>query len=298
MLHAWFELAAPPARGGCGLPILLALFYGFILLAIYKVIVTRRLKRRALAYAAQQAERRKQAGPSIYSLIRRQLDERPDRLLDETAIPSAPPPPAKSKNVPSILRRASAGKIADWRVLEEELRGVQASSDADPMVNARVKRLFWDLARGSADVEAVKWGLGVGSLELTDEELPDLLLLARHSEFAGLAAAALRRNEAFKRRLVELLPLTRGRAIARIIGVIVEDPELVADPDVRKSILLCGMENCGAIPGEIALAIAPHIDLAAFTPAAAHDDRLRSAVDLFTERLSPPAPPTASGSTS
>lgn len=260
--------------------------------------------------------------PSIYSLIKAQLAENPDGALDyskihpkdDSSVQFAPglsdalfgggePAPKLWKKVKKAIDAINAGQLSDWRALEKNLVGINASANVDALlrrllvadVTPKVKNAFWAVAKGSADPEAVKWGIAVGSLSLTQAELEPLLTLARHSEFTLYCAHALLReaenDPSYKLRLMELLPASEQWGLIRLIDYIVADPALVKRQDIQQEILIYGTRNHGGIPMEVAFTIASAIDLPAFIEAARHNSEVYIAInDLMDTLLTEPAP--------
>ena len=261
--------------------------------------------------------------PSVYSLIGAQLSERPDAPLDyfkidekdkDGSVQFAPgasdalfgggePDPKLWKKVGKTIGAINAGQLTEWRVLEKNLVGINTAANVDALlqsllvadVTPEVKRMFWELAKGSADHEVIKWGIAVGSVNLTDAELEPLLTLARHNEFTVYCAHALLReaenNPAYKLRLIELLPVSEQWGVIHLIDYIVADPSLVKRADVQRKILIYGMRNNGGIPMEVAFTIASAIDLPSFIETAkAEADVYVAVIDLMDTLLTEPAP--------
>ncbi len=261
--------------------------------------------------------------PSIYQLISKQLAENPDGPLDYSKIDEAgagksvqfapglsdalfgggEADPKQWKRVRKAIRAINDGSVKDWHVLERNILGINASANVDALlqdllvadVTPLTKRLFWDVAKGSRNHEAIKWGVAIGSINLTKAELEPLLTLARHSEFTLYCAHALLReaenNPAYKQRLLELLPVSQQWGVIRLIDYIVADPTLVERNDVQRKILIYGMRNNEGIPMEVAFTIASAIELSGFIKTAESDPDVYVAVsDLMDTLLTEPAP--------
>jgi len=265
------------------------------------------------------------AEASIYSLIKEQVDRDPDAPLDHESLPSlerteggvnfAPGAmdalfgsgEAKDddtwKVVPKVIRAINKGQVSDWRVIEQNVKDVDVSSCVDTVLGnlyvadltPAVKNLFWEAARSSRDYNTVKWGVAIGGFDLSDQELPTLLTLARHGEFTLYASHVLLRESekhpSYKKHLVRLLPSSRQWGVIMLIDYIVLDKPLIADQAVQRDVLIYGMENNDGIPMEVAFTIASAVNLPALFEAGEKDERVyRAAVLLMDTLLLEPAP--------
>lgn len=182
----------------------------------------------------------------------------------------------------------------DWREAEEKLRGVGVLRTIDTLfqkldpakVTKEVKDLFWDVALHSDDYEAVKWGIAIGCIHLTEEEFFDVLTFARHSEFTLYCAVAMLR-EGRSLFLVNLLPEVRQWGLVRLVEAIVRDEDLISEHDVQREVIFWGMENAGGIPMEVAFTIASHVDLSAHFEDP-DDELIEAVIDLMTCLLTGP----------
>ncbi len=258
------------------------------------------------------------SGPSLYERIREQAFKAPDKPIDDDVFPRIPEGstgihfapgsidailggpignPKDFKRVRNVIRAINRGKITSWHVVERNIRGIGAASHLDNVlrglkrndITPTVKRLFWEAARNSHDYEAVKWGLAIGGLFLTEQELPDLLTLARHSEFTLYASHVLvqesRRQPEYKEALFDLLPVSRQWGVIFVIDHIVEEPELISDHANQEQVLKYGMGNCEGIPMEVAFTIAKAIDIPHFLDKAGRDEDVFPAITALFHTL-------------
>jgi hypothetical protein len=200
------------------------------------------------------------------------------------------------RDIVATVQCIAEGRVTDWHVLEDMLAGchtfslseVQKSLSKD-LVTAPVKHVFWDLARHSEDSQAVKWGLGLATLQLEPGEVADVRLLARHPEFTGIAAEALLRESGrmphFKDGLIDLLPVTRGWGVVQLIQTIVRDGETCSRAGVARQLVLHGMENCDGLARELAFILARAMDLRPTCAKAVDDDRLFVALANLLDTL-------------
>ncbi len=265
------------------------------------------------------------AQPSIYSAIEEQVRAAPDEPLDYERLPPIPPtsehglkfaPGAMDallgsgqatsdewKTVREVARAVNAGRISDWRVVEKNVSKIPTASCVDTVLGdlsaaeftPALKRTFWELARRSRDYEAVKWGIAIGSVQLREDEVPELLTLARHAEFALYTSHALLRESGshpeLKRHLVSLLPTSREWGVIKLIEYIVRDDSLIHQKPVQRDVLVYGMENCQVISMEVGFTIAKAIDLPFFCQAAAGDERVyRAMLSLGDTLINEPQP--------
>ncbi|PCI37277.1 MAG: hypothetical protein COB53_06990 [Elusimicrobia bacterium] len=262
--------------------------------------------------------------PSLYDLIRKQHESRPKAPLELDRFPSikapggegltyAPglrdvmsrrvPKEADWKRVRRIVRQVCLGELTHWKSVEGELAGLPAAASADALLEHTtweeatepVRRVFLDVARRSNDYEAVKWGIVVGGLRATRRQLDDLFLLAHHPEFTPycvwLIQNACEDAPQLKRSLVNLLAESTQWGVVTLIDQLIEDEELMLDPDVQRKALIYGMENCDGLAMEVAFTLAGAIDLRRFFGEARGDDRVyRRVVDLVTTLANEPQP--------
>ena len=259
------------------------------------------------------------AGPSLYERIREQTTKSPSEPLDyenfpkikegQSGISFAPglvdavleAPNSKNedwKNVIDTIRAINRGEIKSWRVIENNIKGINVAAHVDNVlqhlstvdITPSVKNLFWEVAKKSHEYEPIKWGVAIGGVFLTEEELPDLLVLARHGEFTAYTSDVLLResqqNADYKKYLIDLLQVNRQWAVINLIEYIVADKELISSRANQEKVLIYGMENNDGIPMDVAFTIAKNIDVAYFLNNAAKDERVFSAVvDLFDTLL-------------
>ncbi len=272
---------------------------------------------------ARQTLGSRQSGPasqSIFELIAAEVSWNPNGQLDESLFPkilvngdrglsfaagaldaviSVSSEPDKDREaVKRIISNIGDGKITEWNQIEVKLHGVRAIGCIDGVlediaklgISPRAVRLFWMMAKRSSDYEAIKWGIGLGSLSGNDEgKLRDLLIFARHPEFTIYCAFAIRRMAAtrpeWKRSLVELLPLSKQWGVIKLIEQIVHESDLIQDAEVQRKVLMFGMENNDGIPMEVAFTIAENIDLPRFVHEAETDTRVYIALFQLMETL-------------
>jgi hypothetical protein len=266
------------------------------------------------------------AEASIYYLIKEQVDRDPDASLNYETLPplkiteegfgyapgvmdalfgsgKAGDDDGAWKIVPKVIRAINKGLVTDWRVIEKNVKDVDISSCVDTVlgslyvadVTPAVKHLVWEAARNSRDYNTVKWGIAIGGLNLSEQELPALLTLARHGEFTLYASHVLLRESekqpSLKLQLVSLLPVSRQWGVIRLIDYIVLDKSLIADPTIQRDVLIYGMENNEGIPMEVAFTIASAVNLPSLFEAGEEDERVyRAGVSLMDTLLLEPNP--------
>ena len=256
--------------------------------------------------------------PSIFEAIQQQLHVAAETLLDYENLPPMPTSTEGLKLAPGaadalfgsgdaknnewkivreVVKAINAGRLSDWRVAEKNVGKIQASSCIDTVlsslttsdITSSVRKVFWEMARGSRNYEAVKWGIGIASVGLQPNEVADLLILARHAEFTLYAShALLRESEAhpeFKKHLVALLPISYGWGVVKVIEYIVRDKSLIGHRGVQRDVLIHGMHNCESIPMEIAFTIAKAINLRSFCLEAGRDGQLYRALTSLMDTL-------------
>jgi len=262
--------------------------------------------------------------PSLYDMIRRQHQRRPLAPLELDRFPMIKAPGGDgmtyapglrdvlSRRVPQekdwkrvrrVVRQVCLGEISQWESVEAELRGLPAAASADALLEhttweeatAAVRKVFLEVAKRSTDYEAVKWGIVVGGLRATRSQLEDLLLLARHPEFTPycvwLIQTACEDAPQFKRSLVNLLSESTQWGVVTLIDQLIEDDELVRDPDVQRKMLVHGMENCEGLEMELAFTLAKKLNLKRFFSEARRDERVfRRVVDLMATLATEPQP--------
>lgn len=262
--------------------------------------------------------------PSIFEAIQQHVRISPDTPLDDEKLPPMPAGEEGLKFAPGladalfgsgqdkgndwkivrgIVRAINAGRLSNWRVAEKNIGEIPASSFIDKVLSSltyaditpAVRKVFWDMAKGSRRYEAVKWGIGIGGVGLRPDEVADLLLLARHGEFSLYASHALSRasevHPELKKHLVDLLPVSYQWGVVHIVDYIVQDAGLIRQKEVQRDVLIYGMENVGFIEMEVAFTIAKAIDLPAFCLEARGDDRLcRAVVSLMDTLINEPSP--------
>lgn len=204
---------------------------------------------------------------------------------------------AEWKRLLDLIRRLARGEPLDWTALDAVTAELPARRHVDRLLGelltsdltSTVRQRFWEVATQSRRRESVKWGIAIGGVGLQRTELEPLLVLAEHAEFTLYAVHVLMREGAneplFRRKLVELLPRTKQWGVIRVIDYIVAVPELIADRDVQRDVLIYGMENHEGIPMEVAFTIAKSIDVEHFVRASRVDERTWRAVCELMETL-------------
>jgi len=256
--------------------------------------------------------------PSLYDMICERVGNSPNTPLDDSNFPKifvgsselSLVPGLKdvlgwegenankqAEEVKQIIREANRKEIRNWAELEMRLHGIGALPSVDAVLTSHnwssmepsVFRLFRELARRSRDVEAVKWGIAIGSVSAPREFMEDLLLLARYGEFtlyAGVALIHWSRNYCeLTPQLVNLLRMCRGWSVIRLIEIFFDEKDIATDPEVQREILICGMENNEGIPMEVAFTIAKGIDLERFFKEADSDPQVFVALTQLMETL-------------
>ncbi len=284
-----------------------------------------RMFRRALEAGSPRGKKSSAARePSLYELIRRQHESHPKSPLELDRFPSIKAPGKEGltyapglrdvmarrepkeqdwKRVRRVVRQVCLGELTHWKSVERELVGLPAAASADALLEhttweeatESVRKVFLDVARRSTDYEAVKWGIVVGGLRATRNQLDDLLLLAHHPEFTPycvwLIQNASEDAPQFKRALVKLLAESTQWGVVTLIDQLVEDEDLMRDPDVQRKTLIYGMENCDGLEMEVAFTLACALDLRRFFGEARGDERVyRRVIDLTTTLANDPQP--------
>jgi hypothetical protein len=284
-----------------------------------------RMYRRSFEAAAKSRKPVKEPGErSLYDLIRLQHERRPKLPLELDRFPSIKAPgedgltyapglkDVLSRRVPRekdwkrvrrVVRQVCLGELTNWKSVEAELKGLPAAASADALLEHTtweeatppVRKVFLDVAKHSTDYEAVKWGIVVGGLRATRRQLDDLFLLAHHPEFTPycvwLIQNACEDAPHYKRPLVDLLAESTQWGVVTLIDQLIEDDDLMRDPDVQRKILVHGMENCAGLEMELAFTLARKLDMRRFLGEARGDDRVyRRVVDLMTTLATEPQP--------
>ena len=199
--------------------------------------------------------------------------------------------------VMAAIDAVGAGVITDWRVLERNLEAVRALTSVDAVldrldeskVSPDTCDVFWQLALGSSEPEAVKWGMTIGTLHPRNDQVPALELLGQHPELTRFAAiATMRSAEADPERakaLVTLLPDARQWAVVNLVNCMVQDSALMADPAVQRAVLVHSMANNDGIPMEVAFTVARHVDVQSFLREGERDDAVFTACCHLMETL-------------
>jgi hypothetical protein len=177
--------------------------------------------------------------------------------------------------VVDIVHAINDGAITRWEVVEENLRTVDLYSNrlrvlaelAQEDLTPRVAALHWDVARSSDDLRAIKWGLTIGAILLTREELDDLMIFARHSEFTSIACEAIvresERRPEYRTALLELLTTTTGLGRVIALGAVLSERDLIVDSATRWRVASSAAELRAALMPSFAVQIVEQLDLAA-----------------------------------
>jgi len=214
--------------------------------------------------------------PSLYGLIASHVAASPDEPIDYTGFPLIPSdeperfyqPGARDvvaepdtdddtwKTVIAAVLSAHHNKLVDWQVLEHNIREVPFIEHVDNVlshldandITANVRSVFLDLARHSADYNAVKWGILIGEMrELATPTLDDLMMMARHSEFTLPVCHALSRGTGWYpdrySHLLDLLPVTEGVGLLHVVRHILDEPLFQHQPKTRRDAVVYAMRH-------------------------------------------------------
>lgn len=262
--------------------------------------------------------------PSFFQLIKQQIQNAPTEPLDYSKFPNIIEGSAGIsyapgvldalfgwsegsykndwKKVESLLIAINRNRVNNWRILEQNIKNVNIRVYDDlvdklkrSLLTLRVRDIFWDLALQSRDYNAVKWGIALGTFDMSDNQVAELLFFARHGEFSLFAIHALAHESnnkpEIKQHLLELLPVCRQWAVIQLINHIISDETLLSDEITQRKILIFGMKNNDGIPMEIAFTIANSINLKAFCKKAVKDKEIYYALcDLMNTLITDPQP--------
>lgn len=256
--------------------------------------------------------------PSFFQLIKQQIQNAPTEPLDYSKFPAIIEGSAGLSYVPGILDALfgrsegnykndwkkvellliaiNRDRVSNWRILEQNIKNINIRVFDDlvdklkrSLLTLRVRDIFWDLALQSRDYNAVKWGLSLGTFDMSDNQVADLLLFARHGEFSLFAIHALahelKNKPEIGQHLLELLPVCRQWAVIQLINHIISDETLLADEVTQQKILIFGMKNCDGIPMEVAFTIANSINVKAFCERAVKDKEVYYALCYLMNTL-------------
>lgn len=249
--------------------------------------------------------------PSLFALIRAQVDRDAQARLDLTPFPAIPLGPdsnltlspgmrdhisigsdAELPDVEAIVRavRWAGDPRASWEELERDLDGTSVVRQFDEVyerlrvggLTDRALARCRELARRSGRYEPVKWGVILGYLpmaddgELSPDDVEFLVDLARHPELCSASMFVLRaagRAEPHLKLIgVRLLAMTDGWGVVHIVRDLAEEPELMSDPAVQRQVLIYGAENGDMLSMECYFDIARIIDMPAWVDRARGDD--------------------------
>lgn len=150
-----------------------------------------------------------------------------------------------AKKVVALVYGINGRHISSWDVVEQNLRTIDVHANAQATlktliaedITPEVASLFWDVARNSSDLNAIKWGLAIGTRFMSPEESRDLMILARHSEFTPIACTALVRESEvhpdYLELLIDLLHTTTGVGRLCVIQAILDVPALLTRDENR-----------------------------------------------------------------
>jgi hypothetical protein len=194
-----------------------------------------------------------------------------------------------------VMSDVTAGRVLDWRVVEERLRELRVApalkafldhltpSDVAPTV----AETFWALARLSGHEEPVKWGILLGSIHPAPIQTAELLLFARHPEFARYAVPALRilaqRDPDVIGELVALLPLTTGYATVHLARGLLAESRALDDEGTQRMLIIEGMKR--GIKAELAVPFALRLSIDALANTAREDDTLFEALVMMVNGI-------------
>lgn len=262
--------------------------------------------------------------PSFFQLIKQQIQNAPTEPLDYSKFPAIIEGSAGLsyapgildalfgrsegnykndwKKVESLLIAINRNRVSDWRILEQNIKNINIRVFDDlvdklkrSLLTLRVRDLFWDIALQSRDYNAVKWGLALGTFDMSDNQVADLLLFARHGEFSLFAIHALAHELNNKpeigQHLLGVLPVCRQWAVIQLINHIISDETLLSDEITQQKILIYAMKNNDGIPMEVAFTIANSINMKAFCKKAVKDEEVYYALcDLMNTLITDPQP--------
>lgn len=199
----------------------------------------------------------------------------------------------------SIIDEIRSGRITSVAELDSLLTGMKAIRSVDSVLQRltpqkapkSVTDLFWGVAVASSDYEAVKWGVAIGAIWLTDRKIDQLFVLARHGEFAIYAGVKLmsvyRRDAKLLPRLLALLDVLDGWAVIRVGLLLAQDERVKSDAHAAARIVRNAILNSGIVM-EAALPLAKLLDLPSIFALAENDLDLFRAVYFMMDELTPP----------
>ncbi len=250
---------------------------------------------------------------SIYNLIKSQIDENdPSKDLDYEKLPKVRVLNNESqiqyapgledmlfgasgskeekngwKKIKLVIDAINSGKINNWQVVEKNILDIKVSKNIDTLLGKltytdfteKVKNLFFQVAIKGHTYEAVKWGIAIGGVDASKEEIEQFLILARHAEFTVYVSHVIFResekNPVYKKYLISLLPSTHQWGVVSLIQYIVQDESLVSQKETQRDIVVYGMENNDGIAMEIGFIIAKAINFESIFSMGLEDVQLR-----------------------
>ena len=264
------------------------------------------------------------ADPSFFQIIRRQAQAHPNEPIIHSEFPPIPSDEEGAfyfagardifdtadrvqgqswRDVVAIVRAANRGWVKDPAVVEAAIRSIEPIRNMDAVlaelitgdVSPRVCGLFMDMARTSRNYAAVKWGIIVAGLRPEAASMPDILLLARHSEFTLYVCQILLReipkSSEYREHLIGLLPVTEGWGACQTINFVLRNLTPPVGPDIAQTAVINGMNNGAGARAQIAAIIEESIDLLPMLETARHDALLAEALlELLGQLLWEPKP--------
>jgi hypothetical protein len=195
----------------------------------------------------------------------------------------------------NVVLAIKARTIRRWEVVERNVAAVDLYANRRPLLRAlrldditpEVAGLFWELARSSDDVTAIKWGMTIGSIAMSPMELDDMMVLARHSEFTSLACEAIvresERRPEYRERLLDLLETTSGLGRVVAIGSAIGDTVLMRERANRWLVVRAAAELRRALMPTFAAQLVEQLDLAALAATDAADIRRQAELASIAE---------------
>lgn len=206
-------------------------------------------------------------------------------------------------NVVAMVHAVRRGRIRDWRIVEAVVRHVDPIVYIDLVLNElsvddvakRVRPLFLEIARRSADYAAVKWGIIISSINTDPDNVREIMVLARHSEFTLYTCQALvREMEQFKScegLLKGLVKVTEGWGLCQAMNFAARFTDMMKDEAFVRTAIIEGMRNGASAKPQIAALLEETCDLVPWADTARHDLELsRAMLDIAYQLIWEPKP--------
>jgi hypothetical protein len=264
------------------------------------------------------------SAPSIHALIMEQAGERPEGPLDYSPFPLIPaedgghyipgardildrsekgPKESERLRIAATIRGIRSRHITDATTLELYVRDTDPHDHYHGLLNAfpkdgatpKVRELFQEMAFIGHDYNAVKWGIVVGSIGATMEELERLADLARHAELTVHVCRGLlgqrKRNPGVVDILTDLLAITDQWGFFQVYHY-VAGSGLLDDHEVQRAAIVHGMRNGGDARSGLTSLFLGRLDLPRLFEMARHDEELAEGLmTMIEEMLLHPEPP-------